>query len=1313
MKKNYAKLLLVVAILMSGISFAQNKQKKFIKFDKSNNYSLQNAKQLIKENLQLSSDDELVKTKTDRDELGFTHEKYQQFIQGVKVEFSTYTVHAKNGVITSMNGELFSAGKLNTSPSISKQTAFNKAITHVGAQKYMWENSREAAFMNYSKPQGELVILPVIKGVTKKSALAYKFDVYATQPVSRAYIYIDAHTGKFLFKNNIIKHAVANATAATRYSGTKTIKTDSFGGSYRLRDYSRGSGIETYNMQTGTSYGSAVEFTDNDNNWTAAEYNNAAKDNAALDAHYGAQMTYDYWMTKHNRNSYDGNGAKIKSYVHYSNAYDNAYWNGSVMTYGDGSGTYFDALTSLDVAAHEIGHAVMSNTANLTYSYESGAMNEGFSDIWGASVEYFADPNKQTWLIGEDIERRAGHAALRSMSNPKSEGQPDTYQGTNWATGSADNGGVHTNSGVLNYWYYLISVGGSGTNDNGDSYTVTGITIDKAAKIAYRLESVYLSASSQYADARTGAIQAAVDLYGSGSQEEISVTNAWHAVGIGAAYVQTCALGAPANFASSSINNNGFTLTWSAVSGAASYTVSVGSSTTTVNGTSYTATGLTSGTAYACSVAANCTSGGSGSTATTNVTTTGSAPLNYCTSKGNTVTDEYIQKVQLGTINNTSGSGGGYSDHTAISTNLTKGAAATITITPKWTGTVYSEGYSVWIDYNHDGDFADAGEQVWSKAASKTTPVSGTFTVPTGATTGNTRMRVSMKYNGIPTACETFSYGEVEDYTVNLVAGVADTTAPVITLTGAATINLNVGDTYTEQGATATDNVDGNITSSIVIGGDTVNTAVAGTYVVTYNVSDAAGNAATQVTRTVNVTAVADTTAPVITLTGAATINLNVGDTYTEQGATATDNVDGNITSSIVIGGDTVNTAVAGTYVVTYNVSDAAGNAATQVTRTVNVNTVSSGGCTGGIASYPYNESFENTLGAWSQASGDDFNWTVKSGSTPSSNTGPTSANDGTYYIYMESSSPNYSTKRAILNSPCFDLSGETQATVSFMYHMYGASTMGSLALEASTDNGTTWTSVWSKSGNQGNSWLAASVNLASYVGATVKLRFNGVTGTTWQGDMAVDKFSISGGGTTGGCVATTLTITFDDYPAETSWDIKDNGGTVVASGGTYGSQAKRSTLTVPNCLPAGCYTFTMKDSYGDGMCCSYGNGSFSLKQDSNGSVLASGGSFTSSSATNFCVTAAITAFTNNNASNNQTLAEEVTLYPNPATNNITIGLRDKKMNQYTISNMMGQVVSKGKVAEKNINIANLKEGVYFIEFSSNKKRIVKRFIKK
>ena len=221
------------------------------------------------------------------------------------------------------------------------------------------------------------------------------------------------------------------------------------------------------------------------------------------------------------------------------------------------------------------------------------------------------------------------------------------------------------------------------------------------------------------------------------------------------------------------------------------------------------------------------------------------------------------------------------------------------------------------------------------------------------------------------------------------------------------------------------------------------------------------------------------------------------------------------------------------------------------------------------------------------------------------------------FLCLYESSTPNYSNKVAILNSPCFDLSAETSAVFDFAYHMYGASNMGSLRLEASDDNGTTWTNLWSASGNQGNAWLTASVDLGSYTGGSVQLRYVGTTGTTWQGDMAVDDISLSDGSAPS-CVDMTLTLVFDNYPEETSWTLVDGGGTTVESGGTYGSQPDGSTLVINMCVTPGCYDFTMLDSYGDGMCCTYGNGSY-LLQGANGTTLASGGSFTSSETTTVC----------------------------------------------------------------------------------------------
>ncbi|MBI4645283.1 MAG: M4 family metallopeptidase [Bacteroidia bacterium] len=278
-------------------------------------------------------------------------------------------------------------------------------------------------------------------------------------------------------------------------------------------------------MNMGTSYGNAVDFTDNDNYWNNI---NAQQDEVATDAHWGTEMTYDYYYYQHGRNSIDNSGYLLINYVHYQINYNNAFWNGQWMTYGDGDGINFTPLISIDVVGHEITHGLISFTANLNYSYSSGALNESFCDIFGNAIEFYAKTGN--WRLGEDITSNG--LGIRNMANPNEFNNPDTYAGTYWYSGSDDYGGVHTNSGVQNYWFYLLSEGGTGTNDNGDDYSITGIGIDKAAAIAYRALTVYLFPAANYYDSRYWAIEAAMDIYGPCSDEVEQTIAAWNAVGV-------------------------------------------------------------------------------------------------------------------------------------------------------------------------------------------------------------------------------------------------------------------------------------------------------------------------------------------------------------------------------------------------------------------------------------------------------------------------------------------------------------------------------------------------------------------------------------------------------------------------------------------------------------------------------------------------------------------------------------------------------------------------------------------------------------
>lgn len=477
---------------------------------------------------------------TIKDELGQIHYRAQQYYKGVPLENGMIVVHTLNNQILSINGEIIPENWLNDLSSVNIDAAREIALKYLPADRYYWQEDNQNELLRQQTgvsdtswfPTGTLVYCPKDQDYRNRHELAYKFEILASEPLAGRKIFISAATGEFLASEDIILHTDVKGTAVTAYSGTRTITTDSTGpGNYRLREKARGKGIETYNMQKGTSYGSAVDFTDADNYWNNVNTN---KDEVATDAHWGAEKTYDFFDTILGRNSFDDNGAKIISYVHYGNNYSNAFWNGAYMTYGDGNGTSWKPLTSIDVCGHEIAHAVTTYTAGLIYSYESGALNESFSDIFGNAIERWARPNKYNWKIGEDFTTSGN--GIRNMSNPNPYNHPKYYKGFRWYTGTGDNGGVHYNSGVQNYWFYLITEGIAGTNEKGDVFDIDSLGLIDAVKIAYRNLSVYLTKNSQYADARKYSIISAADLFGNCSKHVIAVTNAWWACGVGSKY---------------------------------------------------------------------------------------------------------------------------------------------------------------------------------------------------------------------------------------------------------------------------------------------------------------------------------------------------------------------------------------------------------------------------------------------------------------------------------------------------------------------------------------------------------------------------------------------------------------------------------------------------------------------------------------------------------------------------------------------------------------------------------------------------------
>ncbi|GAA2241071.1 M4 family metallopeptidase [Streptomyces indiaensis] len=367
-----------------------------------------------------------------------------------------------------------------------------------------------------------------------KPTLAYETVVGGLQKdgtPNELHVVTDAATGAKLYEYQ----GIENGTGNTMYSGTVTLGTTQSGSTYNLTDGARG-GHKTYNLNRGTS-GTGTLFSGPDDVWGNGSASNA--ETAGADAHYGAALTWDYYKNVHGRSGIKGDGVGAYSRVHYGNNYVNAFWSDSCfcMTYGDGSGNTHP-LTSIDVAGHEMTHGVTSNTAGLVYSGESGGLNEATSDIFGSTVEFYANNSSDVgdYLIGEEIDINGDGSPLRYMDKPSKDGssKDSWYSGI----GSID---VHYSSGPANHFFYLLSEGSGTKTINGVTYNsstsdglpVTGIGRDKAEKIWFRALTTKFTSNTNYAGARTGTLAATGELYGTDSAEYKAVQDAWAGVNVG------------------------------------------------------------------------------------------------------------------------------------------------------------------------------------------------------------------------------------------------------------------------------------------------------------------------------------------------------------------------------------------------------------------------------------------------------------------------------------------------------------------------------------------------------------------------------------------------------------------------------------------------------------------------------------------------------------------------------------------------------------------------------------------------------------
>ncbi len=438
---------------------------------------------------------------------GVTQTRYQQYVGDAAVYGGQITVLSRDGQQAAVVGNHYS----NLSP--SNQVKLSKAGAREKVQR---ERGKSGKFIT------TLYINP-------KNGVRF-YEVDSQRSDSRKVFHINAQTGAKIREYDNLQE---NTESGTGVKGdTKPLDVTVSGASHQLVSTDRRQA--TYDAgNTKKLPGTLFVDPNSDGLWNLAGRTSPGQP-AGVDAHYYANLTDDFYRNVFSRNSLDNKGMQMVSTAHYGRNYNNAFWNGSQMTYGDGDGTTFIEFSGgLDVATHEFTHGVTDFTSDLVYQGESGALNESFSDMMGNSIEFYANKNPD-WLIGEDIYLAKDAApGFRNMADPAEDGDPDHY--SELYTGKQDSGGVHSNSGIPNHAYYLLVNGGRNAGEaRGHAHTgpvVTKIGLDAAEHIFYD-GFTSLPSTATMSQARAATVKAAITRYGARSQQAISTAAAWEAVGV-------------------------------------------------------------------------------------------------------------------------------------------------------------------------------------------------------------------------------------------------------------------------------------------------------------------------------------------------------------------------------------------------------------------------------------------------------------------------------------------------------------------------------------------------------------------------------------------------------------------------------------------------------------------------------------------------------------------------------------------------------------------------------------------------------------
>ncbi len=397
-----------------------------------------------------------------------SHFKLRETLRGLPVVGAEYIVHADaDGNVFAINGRFVPDKDLPKKATVEATTALQTAVTQLGIAAPQFVQPPELLYVVTDQSDSYLAW---------RSSVAYR----DRQGPQLDIIYADATNGNLVLRDPQYKRA-----------------------RYRF----------TYSDDNGTSLPGRLVLT---------EASPPSGDTPVDAAHDHAGNAYDYYIFVHGRNSWNDGGADLVSTAHFDNALNNAFWNGSEVVYGDGDGVTFAPLSqALDVCAHEWTHAVTQTTANLTYSNESGALNEATSDILGSATEaYFRGVGGNTWKIGEDVFTPGVDGdALRYMNDPAAAGDRDFYPDRQ--IGGGDSGGVHTNSGIANLAFYLMVAGGTHPRGKSSVYVSAfsgdiTYSLQVGERVWYRALRYYMNASTDFRGARNATAQAARDIYGQG-----------------------------------------------------------------------------------------------------------------------------------------------------------------------------------------------------------------------------------------------------------------------------------------------------------------------------------------------------------------------------------------------------------------------------------------------------------------------------------------------------------------------------------------------------------------------------------------------------------------------------------------------------------------------------------------------------------------------------------------------------------------------------------------------------------------------------